>query len=185
MNQPHVGKASVLEFISGKEGEANRIFQSLGSALLSPPSQQACMVGIHRGHHSDPVNHGFSYLTTTQTRQPTCFRWHGSWINPAPLEVRRNRVDGVEPRYSFFFNSPLYEHCSDLSSVCEKFRGAESWKVSVWWDARPPPAVLRLLSPPPVCHFATPIAISCCCGRGPAGPHDCRVTRFVEAFQIL
>lgn len=35
-----------------------------------------------------------------------------------------------------------------------------------------PPAKLRLLDPPPYSHFATPVAISCCCRRGPAGPHD-------------
>lgn len=36
------------------------------------------------------------------------------------------------------------------------------------WAAGAPP----LPSPPPVCHFVVPIAISCCSGRGPAGPHE-------------
>lgn len=100
--QLHVGEASVLELISGKEeGAANRMGQSLGSALHADPARNLYGGRPWWTPFWPSGISSFSYLISRQTHRVTRFWRHGSLIKPAPLEIRQNRVEGAGLRQCF------------------------------------------------------------------------------------
>lgn len=103
------------------------------------------MVGVHRGHHFDPVE-PWLFIFNYETDAPTdLFLMTLQPNKPRPPWKSDKIGRRVSDCGSVLLNSPLYKRCGDVSAVYEILLGGKSWKVSRWRDVR---SIPRRVAPP-------------------------------------